>query len=93
MMVATKTHINLDAYIHVVQQAKESLELLALLEEAKGETDKCPPVSSILASYLITDLYSEQSSDEANINRITTNLEAAADDLLMMSKLIRSLRQ
>jgi hypothetical protein len=93
MMVATKTHINLDAYIHVVQQAKESLELLALLEEAKGETDKCPPVSSLLASYLITDLYSEQSTDEANINRITTNLEAAADDLLMMSKLIRSLRQ
>jgi hypothetical protein len=93
MMVATKTHINLDTYIHVVQQAKESLELLALLEEAKGETDKCPPVSSLLASYLITDLYSEQSTDEANINRITTNLEAAADDLLMMSKLIRSLRQ
>jgi hypothetical protein len=93
MMVATKTHINLDTYIQIVQQAKESLELLALLEEAKGETDKCPPASSLLASYLITDLYSEQSTDEANINRITTNLEAAADDLLMMSKLIRSLRQ
>jgi hypothetical protein len=36
-------------------------------------------------------LYSEHSSNEANINRITTNLEAAADDLIMMSKLIRSL--
>jgi hypothetical protein len=93
-MIATpKTHLDLDTYIEVVQQAKESLELLALLEEVKSDTEKCPPVSSLIASYLITDLYSEQSSNEANINRITTNLEAAADDLVMISKLIRSLAQ
>jgi hypothetical protein len=91
MMTTQKRHLNRDAFISTVQQAKESLELLNHLEVAKGDNDKCPPVSSLLAAYLISDLYSEQSSNEANINRITTNLEAAADDLIMMSKLIRSL--
>ncbi len=91
-MVSTDTkHLSREAFITLVQQAKESLELLEHLEVAKGETEKCPPVSSLIASYLISDLYSEQSSNEANINRITTNLEAAADDLVMISKLIRSL--
>jgi hypothetical protein len=91
MMVATKNHLHIEAFISVVQQAKESLELLEHLEVAKTESEKCPPVSSLIAAYLINDLYSEQSSNDANINRITTNLEAAADDLAMISKLIRSL--
>jgi hypothetical protein len=84
--------VPLESFLNIVQQAKESLEVLEHLEIAKG-SDKCPPVSSLLASYLISDLYSEQSNNEANINRITTNLEATADDLLMISKLIRSLGQ
>jgi hypothetical protein len=84
--------VPLESFLNIVQQAKESLEVLEQLEIAKG-SDKCPPVSSLLASYLISDLYSEKSSNEANINRITTNLEATADDLLMISKLIRSLGQ
>lgn len=93
MAAVSVTHHSLEAYIEVVQQAKESLELLEHLEVAKAQSDKCPPVSSLLASYLIVDLYSEHSSNEANINRITTNLEAAADDLVMISKLIRGLAQ
>jgi hypothetical protein len=91
MMIAEKNHLSREAFTEVIQQAEASLELLEYLEVAKGQTDKCPPISSLLASYLITDLYSQQSSNEANINRITTNLEAAADDLMMISKLIRSL--
>jgi hypothetical protein len=90
--VSTSRH-SLETYLSVIQQAKESLELLEHLRVAKGQSDKCPPISSLIASYLITDLYSEHSSNEANINRITTNLEAAADDLVMVSKLIRSLSQ
>jgi hypothetical protein len=93
MMVATKNQLNIEAFIGVVQQAKESLEVLEHLDLAQSETEKCPPVASLIASYLISDLYSNQSSNEANINRITTNLEAAADDLMMISKLIRSLGQ
>lgn len=93
MSAVSIAHNTLESYLEVVQQAKESLELLEHLEVAKGQSDKCPPVSSLLASYLIADLYSEHSSNEANINRITTNLEAAADDLVMISKLIRSLAQ
>ncbi len=91
MTMTQKKPLSQEAFIAVVQQAKESLELLEHLEIAKGAHDKCPPVSSLIASYLISDLYSDQSSNEANINRITTNLEAAADDLIMISKLIRAL--
>lgn len=91
MITTEKRHLKREKFIEVVHQAEASLELLEYLEVAKAETNKCPPVSSLLASYLIADLYSEQSSNEANINRITTNLEAAADDLMMISKLIRSL--
>jgi hypothetical protein len=91
MITIEKNHLSREKFIEVVQQAEASLELLEHLEVAKAQTDKCPPVSSLIASYLIADLYSEQSSNEANINRITTNLEAAADDLMMVSKLIRSL--
>jgi hypothetical protein len=91
MITTEKINLSREKFIAVVQQAKASLEVLEQLETAKMQTEKCPPVSSLLATYLITDLYSKQSSNEANINRITTNLEAAADDLLMISKLIRSL--
>lgn len=91
MISLEKNHLSREKFIEIVQQAKASLELLEYLEVAKAETNKCPPISSLMASYLITDLYSGQSSNEANINRITTNLEAAADDLMMISKLIRSL--
>lgn len=91
MITIDKNHLSREKFIEVIQQAEASLELLEYLEVAKAKTNKCPPVSSLLASYLIADLYSEQSSNEANINRITTNLEAAADDLMMISKLIRSL--
>jgi hypothetical protein len=91
MITLEKNHLRREKFIEVVQQAEASLEVLEHLEAAKAQTDKCPPISSLLASYLIADLYSEQSSNEANINRITTNLEAAADDLMMISKLIRSL--
>jgi hypothetical protein len=92
MIALTDKKVSLESFLSIVQQSKESLEVLEQLEIAKTHSDKCPPVSSLLASYLISDLYSEQSSNEANINRITTNLDAAADDLMMISKLVRSLR-
>ncbi|MGL4610760.1 MAG: hypothetical protein ACRCYY_13950 [Trueperaceae bacterium] len=92
--VTTKSYVTtplrLESYLKTIQQSDLALEWLERLEAFKA-TEACAPVSSLLASYLVTDLYSEQSSDEANINRITTNLEAAAEDLIMISKLIRAL--
>jgi len=64
--------------------------ILAAIKEADSKS--CPP-SSLMALYLIQDLYSESSSDEANINRITTNLEAFAEDLYATSRFVKSLRQ
>lgn len=57
--------------------------------QAANHTSVSP--AAALAIYVIQDLYSNSSSDEANINRITMNLEAAADDLLTMSKMVKGL--
>lgn len=57
-----------------------------LRSQAKGIN-----LSAALALYLIDDLYDDNSTDEANLNRVTTNLEAAAEDLLTMSRLMKNL--
>jgi hypothetical protein len=92
-MTQTSPSLSFDHFVSIIHHANESLELLATLEKAKTSDYKCPPPSSVLVTQILSDLYNEASSDEANINRITTNLEAAANDILMMSKLIRNLRQ
>jgi hypothetical protein len=90
-MIETNPTLSFDHFSNIIHHAKESLEILDALENVKANTSKCPPLSSVLATYILNDLYSDTSSDEANINRITTNLEAAANDILFMSTLIRNL--
>jgi hypothetical protein len=93
MTLSSSPSVSFEKLINMVHHAQESLTLLNTLEQAVGDNAKCPPSTSILAAQVIRDLYNQTSSDEANINRITTNLEAAANDLLMISKLIRSLKR
>ncbi len=57
-------------------------------QQREGE-DTCLSASDIAAHFII-DLYSENSSVSANINRITTNLENVADELLRFSKGIKA---
>jgi hypothetical protein len=64
------------------------LESLQLLQ--RTEHYHCPTVS-VFALHLILDLYDEDSSLQSNINRMTTNLEVAADELIYFSKLIKNL--
>ena len=66
-------------------------EVARQVKTLRSSGDYRCPAPSVLATHLVLDLYSEGSSDEANVNRITTNLEAAADELLQISKLIRRL--
>jgi hypothetical protein len=91
-MIAPYPSLSFEKLIHFVHHAQESLSFLESLEAVAGDVSKCPPATSVLATQIIRDLYNEFSPDEANINRITTNLEAAANDILMISDLIRKLK-
>ncbi len=92
-MISSYPSITFEKLIHFVHHSQESLSFLETLESVAGDASKCPPGTSVLATQIIRDLYNELSPDEANINRITTNLDAAANDLLMISELIRNLKQ
>jgi hypothetical protein len=87
-MISSQPSVSLETLLGLVYHWQESIKVLEQLE--KGRTsEKCPPSTSVLATYIMTDLYNEFSSDDANINRITTNLEATANDLLMLAERIR----
>ena len=78
-----------DKYLEPLFRSSASQDVLSTLE-----TEEVSQVStSRLALQIVLDLYNENSAHEANVNRITTNLEAAAEELLHMSKLIRALPQ
>jgi hypothetical protein len=89
-MISSHRSVSFEALISMVHHAQESLSVLETLE-SMAPASKCPSPVSLLVTHVICDLYDSHSSDEANINRITTNLEAVANDLLLMSKLFRNL--
>jgi hypothetical protein len=68
-----------------IRNARDSQQLLATLP--------CQDLNytSLHAVYLVQSLFSEHSSDQSNINRITVNLEAAAADLLALSQSLKQL--
>jgi hypothetical protein len=84
-------NLKLNRYLELIfrcterDQAVQALELLRLQPEYK-----CP-AASVLALHLMLDLYSETSSDQANVMRISSNLETAAEELLALSKLVKTL--
>lgn len=80
--------LTLESYLDIIRHAEESRLALAELTRETRKDLKC---TSLHAVYLIQTLFSEQSSDRANVNRIALNLEAAAADLLALSKRVRDL--
>lgn len=87
----TTKKLELNDFLNAVYHCPERDCLSELLEELKhADRQNCPP-SSLIAIYLIQDLYSAQSEDKANINRIITNLESVAEDLYTTSRIIRFL--
>jgi hypothetical protein len=85
------TSQGIDKFLGAVSHCTERdkvLEAIKGLRHTKGY--KCPTVS-VFALHLILDLYGEDSSQQANVNRITTNLEAAADDLIHLSKRLKAI--
>lgn len=82
--------LTLGDIVNAIPKAREVTGLLELLQQTK-ESQRHLPLPALIALYSVQDLYDQGSSDKANVRRITTNLEAAADELLAMSKLIKGL--
>jgi hypothetical protein len=72
-----------------IQYANGATELLQDIR-AKGQSLHVP---TFVALYLIHDLYDGSSSDEANLNRIITNLDAVTLELSSMLHAIGRLRR
>jgi hypothetical protein len=87
----SKAKLPLTSYLNAACHSSED-HVVSFLEHFAAVKPKSCSASSALAMHIIYDLYSETSADEANINRITTNLEAAADDILAIAKLIRAIK-
>lgn len=83
--------LELNDFLNAVYHCPDRDCLSELLKGLKhADKQNCPP-SSLVAIYLIQDLYNVESEDKANINRIITNLESAAEDLYTTSRMIRFL--
>jgi hypothetical protein len=81
----------IEKFLQVVVKHTEFDKLIASIQHQQREdADTCLSASEI-ATHFIVDLYSEESSERANINRITTNLNNVADELLAYSKILQAL--
>jgi hypothetical protein len=86
-----KTSQSLEAFLRVVSHCTEQDKVQGLIKHLRRTSDYKCPTASVFALHIILDLYDQDSSREANVRRITTNLEAAADELLHLSKRINQL--
>lgn len=83
----------IETLLKVVVKHGDIEKLIAGIEHQQREdSDTCLTAREI-AAHFIVDLYSETSSDTANLNRITVNLEAVANQLLSYSRLFKALEQ
>jgi hypothetical protein len=80
--------LTLTELIALVRSSDEDRRLVDLM--LKSQSTRPAALVALQQIYL---LFSEDSSNTANINRITTNLEAIADDILSVSKNIKRLGQ
>jgi hypothetical protein len=84
-------HPGLRKFLGVVVKSGNVEEVIKSIQHQQREdADTCLSASEIAAHFII-DLYSKNSSTSANVNRITTNLESVADELLRLSKVIKAL--
>jgi hypothetical protein len=86
MKIASST-LSLETTLKTIKHSDEAREQIRRLKPLMGSDPKC---TSLHATYLALSLFSGLSSNEANISRIVSNLEMAAD-LEMIAGLIRNL--
>lgn len=80
---------SIEKFLAVVSHCSEMDKVLETIHHLRASKNYKCPAANVFALHLIVDLYSEDSSRAANVNRITTNLEAAADTLAHFSKLLK----
>ncbi len=79
---------SIDLFLQAVfGKAAQEIGNIQPLRQRKGYL--CPAASD-LAIHLILELYDQASTPQANITRISSNLELAAEELLFMSRRIRA---
>lgn len=89
----TLTSQGIEKFVKIARPFPERDNMLETIRQLQTTKQyKCPTVS-MFALHLIADLYSEDSSVQANVNRMKTNLESAAHDLLFFSKRLTDIAQ
>jgi hypothetical protein len=82
----------IEMFLGIVSKCADRTQVIESIRQLRTTKEyECPPMS-VFALHVILDLYDEDSSLQANINRMTVSLEAAAHELLHISKCIRVLR-
>jgi hypothetical protein len=83
------TKLTLEDFIRHIPKAHEAHIFLEQFQQRERSLHPIP-LPSLIALYLIYDLYDSASPDKANLIRITTSLEAAASDLVLFSRLMKN---
>lgn len=84
-----KLATGIEKFIALVSHCSECDKVLEKLQQLRTTKTYSCLSAKVYALHLMLDLYSEDSGPQANVNRITTNLEAAAYDLLNLSRRIK----
>ena len=87
-MKETQAKLSLETILKTIKHSDEARDQLRRLKPFMGGDPKC---TSLHATYLVLNLFSGLSSNEANVSRIASNLEMAAADLEMVANLIKNL--
>lgn len=87
-MKETQAKLSLETILKTIKHSDEARDQLRRPKPFMGGDPKC---TSLHATYLVLNLFSGLSSNEANVSRIASNLEMAAADLEMVANLIKNL--
>ena len=83
------SYANIDAFLHqVFGNTTEAVGRVQPIQHSQGYL--CPTAFDF-AVHLILELYDQYSTHQANIIRISSNLELAAEQLLYLSRRIKGL--
>lgn len=88
-MQLSKEILDQKAFNDKINKNARQNAVLAQLENLKQAGLTSYELASLIPLYLIDDLYSDSSSNNANTSRISTNIDIAAEQLLAISRHIK----
>ncbi len=90
-MTLTMSQLSQQDLSEKVCHCSKQEEAQAFVKQLKQSNTTNCSLDSLVAMYLIQDLFSINSDNDANINRIVINMEMVAEDLLTSARSLRSL--